>query len=155
MGQPALDPMSFRNAGKKKAKEERDAWQKKADYLLMLLICKCGLVPNLLDSEDWAAFVNHLNPAYVATGSKKFAKEYIPREAALVRQRTKLALQNSQNLTYTTDGTGTRRGDQFYTSRDVYFLGGHFGTKESHNAEWIRSGALEVSRFRLTLSTSQ
>ncbi|KAJ7780625.1 ribonuclease H-like domain-containing protein [Mycena maculata] len=148
-GQLPLDSASFRDAGQKKTMQERDVWQRKADHLLMLLICKRGLVPNLLDSDDWVTFVNHLNPAYVATGSKKFAKEYIPQEAALVKQRTKLALQKSRDLTFTTDGTGTRRGDQFYTShastpsRDVYFLGGHFGTKESHDAEWIKSGVLE------------
>ncbi|KAJ7479579.1 ribonuclease H-like domain-containing protein [Mycena latifolia] len=144
-GQPTLDSVSFRDAGRKKAKEEHVAWQRKADHLLMLLICKCGLVPNLLDSDDWAAFVTHLNPAYTPTGSKKFANEYIPQEAALVRQRTKQVLQQSRDLTYTTDGTSSRRGDQFYTShgctpsRDVYFLGGHFGTKESHDAEWIKN----------------
>ncbi|KAF8182478.1 ribonuclease H-like domain-containing protein [Mycena galopus ATCC 62051] len=148
-GQLTLNSTSFRDAGKKKTKEERDAWQKKADHLLMILICKCGLVPNLLDSDDWAAFVTHLNPAYAPTGSKKFTTEYIPQEAALVRQRTKYALQQSRDLTFTTDGTSSRRGDQFYTdhactpSRDVYFLGGHFGTKESHDAEWIKSGVLE------------
>lgn len=152
-GQPTLDSASFREAGRKKAKDEQVAWQRKADHLLMLLICKCGLVPNLLDSDDWAAFVTHLNPAYTPTGSKKFANEYIPQEAALVRQRTKLALQESRDLTYTTDGTSSRRGDQFYTShgctpsRAVYFLGGHFGTKESHNAEWIKNGTLEASQF--------
>ncbi|KAJ7198848.1 hypothetical protein GGX14DRAFT_573290 [Mycena pura] len=149
MGQQPLDLTSFRDAGKKKTKEQLEEWQKKADFLLMMLICKCGLVPNLIDSDDWRAFVKHLNPAYVATGSKKFTQVHIPREAALVKQRTTLALQNSRDLTYTTDGTGIRRGDQFYTShactpsRDVYFLGGHFGTKESHNAEWIKSGVLE------------
>ncbi|KAJ7439427.1 ribonuclease H-like domain-containing protein [Mycena galericulata] len=153
MGQPKLDSTSFRDAGKKKSREEQNAWQKKADHLLMILICKCGLVPNLLDSDDWAAFVTHLNPTYTATGSKKFTTQYIPQEAALVRQRTKHALQQSRDLTYTTDGTSTRRGDQFYTyhactpSRDVYFLGGHFGTKESHNAEWIKNGVLQASRF--------
>ncbi|KAJ7865480.1 hypothetical protein B0H14DRAFT_2163584, partial [Mycena olivaceomarginata] len=130
--------------------------QKKADHLLMILICKCGLVPNLLDSKDWAAFVTHLNPAYIPTSSKKFAKEYIPQEAALVKQRTKYALQQSRDLTYTTDGTSIRRGDQFYTyhactpSRDVYFLGGHFGTKQSHSAEWIKNRVLEVSGFCMT-----
>ncbi|KAJ7668372.1 ribonuclease H-like domain-containing protein [Mycena polygramma] len=148
-GQSALDLRSFRDAGKKRTKEENEAFQNKANHLLLMLICKCGLVPNLLDSTDWEAFVNHLNPAYVVQGSKKFAKEYIPQEAALVKQRTKRALQKSRDLTYTTDGTSTRRGDQFYThhactpTREVYFLGGHFGTKESHNAEWIKTGVIK------------
>ncbi|KAJ7662395.1 ribonuclease H-like domain-containing protein [Mycena rosella] len=149
-GQPTLNPTRFQDAGRKRTKEEQKAWQNTADHLLMMLICKCGLVPNVLDSKDWVTFVTHLNPAYDATGSKKFAKEYIPQEAALVQQKTTLVLQQSRDLTYTTDGTSTRRGDQFYTyhactpSRDVYFLGGHFGTKESHNAEWIKSGALQT-----------
>ncbi|KAJ7711180.1 ribonuclease H-like domain-containing protein [Mycena metata] len=130
-GQAKLDSTSFREAGRRRTREEQAEFQRKADHLLMILICKCGLVPNLLDSDDWAAF------------------EHIPQEAALVKQRTRHALQQSRDLTYTTDGTGTRRGDQFYTShactpsRDVYFLGGHFGTKESHDAEWIKGGVLK------------
>jgi hypothetical protein len=150
-GQPTLNTTSFREAGRKKTKEEQDAWQRKADHFLMILICKCDLVLDLLDSNDWVDFFTHLNPAYTPTGSKKFTTEYIPQEAALIRQRTKHALQNSRDLTYTTDGTSIRRGDQFYTdhactpSRDVYFLGGHFGMKESHNAEWIKNGVLSVS----------
>ncbi|KAK6971816.1 hypothetical protein R3P38DRAFT_2586619, partial [Favolaschia claudopus] len=145
-GQGKLDQSSFRDAGRKKSKEEQETWQRKADHLLMLLICKSGLIPHLLDKEDWAAFVTHLNPSYVVTGSKKFLSEYIPQEAALVKQKTKAALQDSRDLTYTSDGTSIRRGDQFYTahactpSRDVYFLGGQFGTKDSHNAEWIKNG---------------
>ncbi|KAK6981126.1 ribonuclease H-like domain-containing protein [Favolaschia claudopus] len=147
-GQGKLDQSSFRDAGRKKSKEEQETWQRKADHLLMLLICKSGLIPHLLDKEDWAAFVTHLNPSYVVTGSKKFLNEYIPQEAALVKQKTKAALQDSRDLTYTSDGTSIRRGDQFYTahactpSRDVYFLGGQFGTKDSHNAEWIKNGAI-------------
>ncbi|KAJ6479671.1 ribonuclease H-like domain-containing protein [Mycena sanguinolenta] len=148
--QSSLDLEPFRAAGKKKSAEQKEAFQKIADHRIMVLICKCGLVPDLLDREEWAEFVNHLNPTYIPTSAKKFTHEYIPQEAALVRQKTKEALQNSRDLTYTFDGTSIRRGDSFYTShactpkRDIYFLGGHFGSKESHNAEWIENGAVET-----------
>jgi murein tripeptide amidase MpaA len=115
-GQLKLNSTSLRDVGKKTT-EEHDMWQKKADHLLMILICKCGL-------------------------AKKITGEYISQQAALVRQRTKYALRQSQDLTFTMDGTSSRRSDQFHTdhactpSRD----------KESHNAEWIKSGVLEINR---------
>ncbi|KAJ6495237.1 hypothetical protein C8R45DRAFT_1094896 [Mycena sanguinolenta] len=150
--QPSLNLDPFRAAGLKKTAEQKDTFQRTIDHKIMVLICKCGLVPDLLDRQEWADLVHFLNPTYTPTPAKKFTHEYIPQEAALVRQRTKEVLRSSRNLTYTFDGTSIRRGDSFYTAhactpkREIYFLGGHFGSKESHNAEWIKDGAVETMR---------
>ncbi|KAJ6580074.1 ribonuclease H-like domain-containing protein, partial [Mycena vulgaris] len=122
-----------------------------ADHLLMLLICKRGLVPDLLNSDDWKAFVRHVNPNLKPTPSSEFTTRIIPTEAAKVKLRTESALQKAGLSTLTFDGTQTRK-DSFYTLHattpkdEVFFLGRHFGTKTSHTAEWVKDGALRVTK---------
>jgi hypothetical protein len=149
-GQSTLNLNRFRTAGGKKTEDEKKVWQAHADHLLMLLICKRGLVPDLLNSDDWKAFVRHVNPNLKPTPSSEFTTRIIPTEAAKVRLRTESALQKAGPSTLTFDGTQSRK-DSFYTLHattpkdEVFFLGGHFGTKTSHTAEWVKNGALRVN----------
>ncbi|KAJ7897881.1 hypothetical protein B0H14DRAFT_2557397 [Mycena olivaceomarginata] len=65
------------------------------EHLLMLLICKRGLVPDLLNSDDWKAIVRHVNPNLKPTPSSEFTTQIIPTEAAKVKLLTESALQKA------------------------------------------------------------
>ncbi|KAJ7195433.1 ribonuclease H-like domain-containing protein [Mycena pura] len=147
-GQSTLD--RFFAAGHRQTQKEREIWQAQADHWLMLLICKCGLDPDLINSDTWKGFINHLNPLFETNTSSHFINKVIPAESAKVKLQTKLALQKAGPSTLALNRTQSRK-ESFYTLHgttpvdQVYFLGGHFGAKESHTAEY---GAIKSQAMR-------
>ncbi|KAJ3805203.1 ribonuclease H-like domain-containing protein [Lentinula aff. lateritia] len=94
--------------------------QTRLDHCIMKLICVCGVVPNILDSDEWREFMSIANLKYKVTSSSTFRDKHIPREAAHVHQETVKILRNHHNLTFTFDGNNTRGHESVYT--------GHFTT---------------------------
>lgn len=120
----------------------------------MRLICVRGLVPNILDSPEWKDLMHKLSGIYKPTSSSTFQNDFIPKEAAFVWNRQIELLKNQENLTLTFDGTTIRVHDSFYTahattpSRHTYFLDGHQGSGERHDATWIMDKLLKVRESR-------
>lgn len=140
--QPKLS-LDFTNTG-------REQLQLKIDFCIMKLICVCGLVPNLLDTDEWKEFMAVTNPKYKWTPSDTFERKYIPQEAQRVRDKVKGILKKERNLTLTFDGNSTRKPQSVYTThittkdRTSYFYGGYEGSDEHHTAEWVRDVILDV-----------
>jgi hypothetical protein len=92
-----------------------------------------------------------LNSVYKPSSSDMFRNDFIPKEAAFVRSSQIDLLKKEENLTLTFDRTTIRGQESFYTahattpSRETYFLDGHQGTGEHHNAGWIMDKLLKVS----------
>ncbi|KAK0477282.1 ribonuclease H-like domain-containing protein [Armillaria novae-zelandiae] len=137
--------LDFTNAG-------REQLQLKIDFCIMKLICVCGLVPNLLDTDEWKEFMVVSNPRYKWTPSDTFERKYIPQEAWRVHNKVKEILKQERNLTLTFDGNSTRKPQSVYTThittkdRTSYFYGGYEGSDEHHTAEWVRDIILEGIR---------
>ncbi|KAJ6495185.1 hypothetical protein C8R45DRAFT_927129 [Mycena sanguinolenta] len=79
--QPSLNLDPFRAAGLKKTAEQKDTFQRTIDHKIMVLICKCGLVPDLLDRQEWADLVHFVNPTYTPTPAKKFTHASLGNQA--------------------------------------------------------------------------
>ena len=145
-----LNPVPFRAAGAKAKAEANKNFQLEVDHIIMRLICVRGLVPNILDSPEWKDLTHKLNGIYKPTSSTTFRDDYIPKEAAFVRNRQIDLLKKEENLTLTFDGTTIRIQDSFYTAhattpaRNTYLLDGHQGTGEHHDAAWIMDKLLKV-----------
>jgi hypothetical protein len=105
--QVALNVAPYRDVGQKKQEEERQIFQMKADHIIMRLICVCGFVPTIIDSDEWKELMVHLNPHYHATSCNTFTNNYIPKEAVFVHQQQLKELKKQTNLTLTFDGTNT------------------------------------------------
>lgn len=151
-----LNPVPFRTAGAKAKAEANKNFQIEVDRIIMRLICVRGLVPNLLDSPEWKELMHKLSGIYKPSSSDSFRNNFIPKEAAFVRNRQIDLLKKEENLTLTFDGTTIRAQESFYTahattpSRATYFLDGHQGTGERHDTDWIMDKLLKVSiRTRL------
>ncbi|KAE9396991.1 hypothetical protein BT96DRAFT_996174 [Gymnopus androsaceus JB14] len=118
--------------------------QEKLDHCIMKLICVCGLVPNILDSDEWQEFMTVANPKYKVTSSSTFRNKHIPREAALVHQQTVKILRNHHNLTFTFDGNNTRGHESVYTGhfttpdRQTFLFCSYEDTTASHDHVWVK-----------------
>jgi len=147
-----LNLAPLRAAGAKAKVEANKAFQSEVDHIIMRLICVRGLVPNILDSPEWKDFTHKLNGIYKPTSSTTFRNDYIPKEAAFVRNRQIDLLKKEENLTLTFDGTTIRVQDSFYTAHattpswNTYLLDGHQGTGEHHDTAWIMDKLLKVRR---------
>ena len=147
--QSTLD-LTFTEAGRKKVQDE-------VNMMIMKLICVDGLVPRILDGENWHDFVTALASgrykSYKPTSASTFERKIIPQEAALVHKRTLKVLQKEKNLTITIDGLSTRSAHSAYTThattqdRNVYLLGAHAGSDEHHTAEYV-DGVINKVSFR-------
>jgi hypothetical protein len=150
-GQSTLNVNQIREAGKQKKAELHELWQNKVDHVIMRLVCVRGLVPHILDTDEWKELVHLLNPVYHPTSSSTFEDKIIPKEAAFVRQKQLEILRNSENLVLTFDGTSIRNPASFYTAhastpdRRSFFLDAHVGSDERHTAEWISQNLIKVS----------
>ena len=123
--------------------------QDDADHAIMLLVCKCGLAPSILDTAEWKRVVNILNPHYHPTSSSTFTEKLIPQEAEYVRTKQVDILKASSNLTISFDGGSTRKDAIYFVhattpERDSYFIAGCEGTDEKHTATWIAEQLTEV-----------
>jgi hypothetical protein len=127
----------------------------KINHNILKLICVRGLVPNILDSQEWKEFITFLaatGPSrhYVPTSSTTFLRDLIPAEAAYVRKEVLKRLENERNLTLTFDGTNTRKAQSVYTThvttkaRRSYWMDSHENSLESHTAEWVKDILLKV-----------
>ncbi|KAK7041309.1 ribonuclease H-like domain-containing protein [Favolaschia claudopus] len=129
-----------------------DLFQKKVDLIIVRLICVRGLVPNLLDSDEWKELMGLLNPNYHPTGATVFTQKLIPQEAVFVREKQIKLLRECDNLVLTFDGTSTRNPASIYTAhattpdRRSFFLDGHTGSDERHTADWIVTKLLKTIR---------
>ncbi|KAI0643457.1 ribonuclease H-like domain-containing protein [Trametes meyenii] len=135
---------------RQRRKVERDTLQKKADHLIMRLICVCGLVPNILDTQEWKDLMQTLNSNYTPSSSSKFTYDYIPKEAAFVRSEQMKELKWHENLTITFDGNSTRRDSIYFVhattpEREHFFVDGHIGTDKHHTVSWVKSKVMQVS----------
>jgi len=148
-GQLRLGPL--REAGDTQRENRRQHLMKEVDHIIMRLICVCGLVPNIIDSNEWKELMGKLNGLYKPSTADDFRDKIIPLEAAFVRKEQINLLKQESNLTLTFDGTTIRKPESFYTahattpSRKSYFLDGHEGTGEHHNMEWIKGKLMKVS----------
>lgn len=128
------------------------------DHHILKLICVNGLVPHILDTDEWRDFMAAANPRYSVTRSDKFLSEHIPNEAALVRQLVDEKLKAEYNLTLTFDGNSTRQSDSIYSShmttadRVSYFMEGFVGSDEHHTARWIKDKQKEVRGLAFSVS---
>ena len=148
--QGTLNLTTLRAEGNKNKANLHKKFQQEVDHIIMRLICVRGLVPNLVDSPEWKELMQKLNGIYKLTSGDTFCDSYIPKEAAFVRDRQIDLLTKEDNLTLTFDGTTIRKQESFYTAhattpaRETYFLDGHQGTGEHHNADWIMDRLLKV-----------
>jgi len=124
----------------------------KVDHCIMKLICVNGLVPNILDSENWRELMGLLNHRYKVTSAAEFSEKIIPNEAAHVRKLMMERLQKENNLTLSFDGNSTRLSDSVYfmhvttKDRNSYFMNGYKGSDERHTAEWVKGKIVKVLR---------
>ncbi|KAL7280348.1 hypothetical protein ACG7TL_005266 [Trametes sanguinea] len=133
---------------KERKKAERAALQEKVDHTIMRLICVRGLVPSIVDSNEWKELMQILNPDYKPSSCEKFTKEFIPKEAAFVRGQELQEVQRHENITVTFDGNNTRRDSIYFVhattpERKHYFIGGYVGTTERHTVAWVKSKVLQ------------
>ncbi|KAJ7217711.1 ribonuclease H-like domain-containing protein [Mycena pura] len=164
-GQQRLNVPAYYEAGREQIAGQNEAWMNGVRHWIMRLICQCGMVPDMLERDEWNAFMKHMNPTYQPI-SKRDMTNIISKEATLVDELTVKALTKHQDNTITFDGTQNRRGDEMYTQhactpdRKVFFLGASIGTTESRNAEWIEKGLIQTiettgrERFAATCSDS-
>lgn len=152
--QQQLDIQSLRQVGDKKKKEGDELFKKRVDKVIMQLICRRGLVPSILDSDDWKDFVTTLSGSrYQGTSSSTFADLYIPAESIHIDLEQTRLLKNDKHLTLTFDGTTSRRPQSFYTvhattsTRQSFLLGAYEGSGQRHTKEWIVERLLQV-RFK-------
>jgi hypothetical protein len=101
----------------------------------MQLICARGLVPNIMDSDEWKELMNLLNGAYKPTSADTFATKHILREAVYVGQKQNDILCTIDNITLTFDGNTTQKLQSIYTAHamtphETYFLDAHQGSDE-------------------------
>ena len=138
---------NFSQAGREKLNE-------KVNFIIVKLICVNGLVPRILDSEEWEELMNALNPKYKVTGSDKFKRQYIPNEAQHVRKKVLEILCRSKNLTLSFDGNTIRKQQSVYSMHvsrrapegetDSYFLKGFQHSDLHHDANWVADRISEV-----------
>ena len=151
--QGTLTLTTLKAEGSKNKANSHKIFQQEVDHIIMRLICVRGLVPNLIDSPEWKELMQKLSGIYKPTSGDTFRDSYIPKEAAFVRNSQIDLLKKEENLTLTFDGTTIRKQESFYTAhattpaRDTYFLDGHEGTGEHHNAEWIMDKLLKVFHY--------
>ena len=149
----------FSQAGKQQLNE-------KVNFIIVKLICVNGLVPRILDSEEWEELMNALNPKYKVTGSDKFERQYIPNEAQHVRKRVLEILHGSKNLTLSFNGNTTQKQQSVYSMHvskragegetDSYFVKGIQHSDLHHDADWVADRISEVFSlyFLIQVSTS-
>ncbi|KAJ3859271.1 hypothetical protein EV359DRAFT_68306, partial [Lentinula novae-zelandiae] len=113
--QTTLDINVFKEKGRQKDESMRADMQLRVDHLIIRLICAQGLVPEILDSQEWHDLLKTLNPKIKVTASKSFRDDLIPKEAIFVREEQHKILSGTSNLTCSFDGTNVRRKDTFYT----------------------------------------
>jgi hypothetical protein len=148
--QGKLDLGTLHQTGQKNKEEQLQLYQNKVDHIIMRLICVRGLVPNIVDSDEWKELMNLLNGAYQPTSADTFATKHIPREAVYVQQKQNDILRTINNLTLTFDGNSTRKLQLIYTaqattpSRETYFLDAHQGSDERHTTQWVTSKLMKV-----------
>lgn len=59
--------------GQKAKEEQRRLYQAKVDHIIMKLMCVWGLVPHVIDSDEWKELMHLLNGAYEPTSADVFA----------------------------------------------------------------------------------
>jgi hypothetical protein len=77
----------------------RKMMQEKVNHCIMKLICINGLVPNILDSDNWAELMNVLNHCYKVMYADDFAQTIITNEAAAHVQKLVLARLHKEHHT--------------------------------------------------------
>lgn len=128
----------------------REELRKKVNFHIVKLICVRGLIPTILDTDEWKKFVEDLNPRYEPTSSTTFVEKYIPSEAAQVRVLQLAVLKTLDNLTLTFDGGSTRKPQSVYTvhittpDRRVFFVEGDEASREHHTAEYVKGVIMQV-----------
>ena len=116
----------------------------------MQLICIWGLVPNIVNSDEWKELMNLLNGSYKPTSADTFAMKHIPHEAVYVWQKQNEILCTINNLTLTFDGNSTWKLKSIYTahattpSHETYFLDSHQGSDEQHTTQWVTSKLMKI-----------
>ncbi|CDO74690.1 hypothetical protein BN946_scf184960.g4 [Trametes cinnabarina] len=145
---------------KERKKAERAALQEKVDHTIMHLICVRGLVPSIIDSNEWKELMQILNPDYKPSSCEKFTKEFIPKEAAFVRGQELKEIQRHENITITFDGNNTRRDSIYFVhattpERKHYFIGGYVGTTERHTVAWVKSKLINIWQSINTIGISR
>ena len=134
--QGALDLGSLWHIGQKVKEEQRRLYQAKVYHIIMKLMCVWGLVPHIIDSDEWKEFMHLLNGAYKPTLADVFAKKHIPQEAVYIHQKQTEIFCTIYNLMLTFDGNATWKPLSIYTvptttpSQDSYFLDAHKGSDE-------------------------
>ncbi|KAJ3748345.1 hypothetical protein DFH05DRAFT_1588223 [Lentinula detonsa] len=118
-----------RLAGKPEAE-----WQQLLDFCIMKAICLQGLLPKILDSNEWRELIavatkNRLK----STTTDAFEQKHIPHEAAHIHKETISLLRKEYNLTLLTfDGGDTRGPYSVYTvhvttaDRKTYFCAAEY-----------------------------
>jgi hypothetical protein len=148
--QGKLDLGTLCQTGQKNQEEQLQLYQNKVDHVIMQLICVQGLVPNIVDSDEWKELMNFLNGAYKPTSADTFATKHIPHEAVYVQNKQNNILRTINNLTLTFDGNTTRKLQSIYTahattpSHETYFLDAHQGSDEQHTTQWVTSKLMKV-----------
>ncbi|OJT07823.1 hypothetical protein TRAPUB_1283 [Trametes pubescens] len=130
--------------------EGRAELKKNVDLRILKLVCVRGLVPKVIDSQEWKNVLEAANPKYTPTSSSTFVDVLIPAEAAKVRVKQLTMLQKLWHLTLTYDGATTQKPQSVYTihittqDRRVFFIDGAELSKEAHTAEKVKDILLDV-----------
>ncbi|KAL1675191.1 hypothetical protein EV122DRAFT_254065, partial [Schizophyllum commune] len=148
--QSKLPVNNMREDGKKRVKGAHDRWALQINHTILKLIAVRGLVPHILDSDEWHELMDLLSGgAYHPPASTDFAV-WMGTEARLVEKMTRERLKESYDLVLTFDGTSTRKKQSFYTvhattaTRETYFLGALTGDTESHDTHWLQKGLMKT-----------
>ena len=108
-------------------------------------------MPHVLDSPEWGEMLTLLNDHVRPTASTTYTTKIIPQEAVFVREKMQDLLRKEFNLTLSFDGGSTRHPESFYTAhvttpeRKSFFLHGHTGSSDSHNAKRITDRLMKVT----------
>ena len=134
--QSKLDLGTLCLTGHKSEEEQLQLYQNEVDHVIMQLICVQGLVPNIVDLDEWKELMSLLNGVYKPTSADMFITKHIPCEAIYVQQKQTDISCTTNNLTLTFNGSTTQKLQSIYTahamtpSHETYFLDAHQGSDE-------------------------
>ena len=95
--------------GKKEKERIQQLYQDHINLIIVKLTCVHGVVLKVINSPEWKALMNLLNPVYKPASANTFHDQHTPHEAVHVCQKQVEVLHQSSNLTLTFNGNSVRK----------------------------------------------